>query len=54
MKNLLDKLILSYDVNEIHEVVENTSFEYFVDELKTFSREDKVTLINDLWNNEEV
>lgn len=54
MKNLLDKLILSYDVNEIHEVLLDPNFEYFEDELKTFSREDKVILINDLWNNEEV
>ena len=48
----MNKEILSYDVNEIHKACESightTGWEYFKEELKTYSKEDKIRLIKEL------
>jgi len=44
--------ILKYDINEIHEACNNlgypTDWEYFKDELKTYTKEDKQELLKEL------
>ncbi len=48
----IDKKILSYKVNDIHKVCQtlghSCNWEYFKDELKTYSDNDKIKLLNEL------
>jgi len=54
--NVTEK-ILSYDVNEIHRACEiaghTTDWEYFEDELKTYTKEDSLHLLAALKEQEE-
>lgn len=50
----LNAIISCYSVDEIDQHIDNTSYEFFCDELESYTREDKINLINDLYNSEEV